>query len=142
MRPLIPVPNPLPVPIAGGGPQDGYQFLFGVRYIQTRKQKLQKFFYGRPGAQPGAELTQAQRDHWATNKLWKHHVDFDEEIDYGGDDPYATMYQRQVVYGYQRVPVGTGTWTPNPPVVVNPADLQGPPSPGKYLLVTCDINLL
>jgi len=48
---------------------------------------------------------------------------------------------RSQVYGYQRVPVGTGN-TPQPPVVVNPADLQGPPVPGKYLLVTCDANLL
>ena len=141
MPQLISVPNPLPAPIAGGGPQDGYQFRFNTRYYQTRKQKLQKFFYGRPGAQPGAELTQQQRDNWA-DKLWRKHVDFDEEVDYEGMEPYSTMYQREVVFGYQRVLVGTGTFTPNPPPVVNPADLQGPPIAGKYLLVTCDINKL
>lgn len=141
MPSLIPVPNPLPAPIAGGGPQDGYEFLFNTAYYKSRKQKLQKFFYGRPGSQPGTELTQQQRDNWA-DKLWRAHVDFDEEIDYGGEEPYGTMFRRQMLYGYQRVPVGTGTFTPDPPPVVTWFKLQGPPIPGKYLLVTCDINLL
>ena len=86
-------------------------------------------------------MTQDQRDELADG-LYAEKVDFDEEADYGGDDPYATMYQRQEVYGYQRVPVGTGTFTPDPPPVVRWKDLQGPPIPGQYLLVTCDINLL
>jgi hypothetical protein len=71
----------------------------------------------------------------------KNHVDFDQQTDYWQQDPYATAYQRLIVYGYQRVPVGTGN-TVQPIEIVNPADLIGPPMPGKYLLVTCDINLL
>ena len=139
-RKKIEVPNPLPQPLPGGGPQDGYQFLFNSHYYETRNILLQPFFYGRPGAQPGSELMPADRTVLA-DTLYADKVDFDQEIDYLGEDPYATSFMRSQVYGFQRVPVGTGATT-QPPVVVTAGDLQGPPVPGKYLLVTCDINLL
>jgi hypothetical protein len=139
-RKKIEVPNPLPVPLPGGGPQDGYQFLFNTRYYETRNILLQPFFYGRPGAQPGSELMPADRTVLA-DTLYADKVDFDQQIDYwGAPDPYQAMFSRSQLYGYQREPVGTGS----APIVgvVTAADLQGPPVPGKYLLVTCDINLL
>jgi hypothetical protein len=159
MKTPIPVPDPLPAPLPGGGPQDGYQFLFDKRYYETRKKALEPFSYGF-SASPFADTPQLDPD--AVDALaaklydWKapggpgvygpDHVDFDQEIDNvgaktGEGEPYAVMYQRQEVLGYQRVPIGTGATT-QPPEVVNPADLQGPPVPGQYLLVTCDINLL
>jgi hypothetical protein len=151
---LITVPNPLPPPIPGGGPRTGYQWRFNQRYYAKRKPALQPFSYGLAAAFfPNRKaLTQDELTALA-DKLYdwvapggpgvygKKHVDFDEEIDYWQWDPYAVSYQRSQLYGYQRVPIGTGN-TVQPPEIVNPADLQGPPIPGKYLLVTCDINLL
>ena|SRR5271154_3245341 len=147
------VPSPLPQPIPGGGPRDGYQWKFNRRYYATRIPKLQPFSYGLAAAffPNRTALTQDQLEALA-NKLYDQtvkgqpiygpaHVDFDEQIDFWQWDSYATMYQRTVVYGYQRVPIGTGT-TVQPVEIVNPADLQGPPIPGKYLLATCNINLL
>jgi len=152
------VPDPLPAPLPGGGPQDGYQFKFDQHYYVTRKKPLEPFSYGF-SASPFSETPALDPD--AVDALaaklydWKapggpgvygpNHVDFDQEIDYvgaktGQGEPYATMYGR-LQLGYQRVPIGTGN-TVQPPEVVNPAELQGPPVPGKYLLVTCDINEL
>jgi hypothetical protein len=141
-HPPVPVPNPLPAPIPGGGPHTGYQFLFNQRYYDTREAPLAPFSYGL-AASPNGGLTGLTGEELATlaDGLYAQKIDFDQEIDFWQEDPYATMYLRSQVYGYQRVPVGTGT-TAQPPVVLNPADLQGPPVPGQYLLVTCDINLL
>jgi hypothetical protein len=150
----IPVPNPLPAPLPGGGPQDGYQFRFNQRYYDTRSAQLAGFGFGL-AASPNNAQTKLSTDQlsaladalydWVApggpGVYGPDHVDFDEQIDYWQWDPYGTMYMRSQVYGYQRVPIGTGNTT-QPPNVVNPADLQGPPEPGKYLLVTCDINLL
>jgi hypothetical protein len=149
----IVVPNPLPPPMPGGGPRTGYQWHFNQRYYARRIPALQPFSYGLAAAffPNRTALTQAQLTALA-DKLYDQtvagqpifgpkHVDFDEQIDYWQWDPYASMYQRSQVYGYQRVPIGTGNTT-QPVEIVNPADLQGPPIPGKYLLVTCNINLL
>lgn len=148
-----PVPDPLPAPLPGGGPESGYQWAFNRRYYETRPATLQGFSQGiTAGQNPNApELTSDELTALA-DKLYDQttpgqaafgpaHVDFDQEIDYWQWEPYAIMYQRSQIYGYQRVPIGTGNTT-QPPNVVNAADLQGPPEPGKYLLVTCDINLL
>ncbi len=150
----IEVPNPLPVPIPGGGPRDGYQWLFNERYYATREAVLAGFSNGlAAGPNPSApQLTTDELTVFADALYdWvapggpgvygPDHFDFDEQIDYWQWEPYATMYMRSQVYGYQRVPIGTGNTT-QPPNVVNPADLQGPPVKGAYLLVTCDINLL
>jgi hypothetical protein len=147
------VPNPLPAPIPGGGPKTGYQWLFNQRYYKTRINALKPFGYGIAASEfPDAVALTSDELSALADKLYnqttpgqaaygKAHVDFDQQIDYWQWDPYAIMYEREKVYGYQRVPIGTGN-TAQPPNVVNPADLQGPPEPGKYLLVTCDINLL
>jgi hypothetical protein len=147
------VPNPLPVPLPGGGPEDGYEWAFNRRYYETREAPLQPFSYGISASQfpDNPELTPDELTALAdglydqttpgAGGFGQAHIDFDQEIDYWQWEPYATMYQRAQIYGYQRVPIGTGN-TPQPPNVVNSADLQGPPVPGKYLLVTCDINLL
>lgn len=149
----IPVPNPLPAPIPGGGPRTGYQWLFNQRWYKTRVLALKPFGYGLAASEfPDAVALSGDELAALADKLYdqttpgqpvfgKHHQDFDQQIDFWQWDPYSTMYQRSVIYGYQRVPIGTGTTT-QPPEVVNPADLQGPPEVGKYLLVTCDINLL
>jgi hypothetical protein len=150
---LIPVPSPLPPPQPGGGSQSGYQFQFNKHYYKTRVLALKPFSYGLAASEfpDAAQLTTDELNALA-DKLYdqkvpgaagygKHHVDFDEQIDYWQQDPYATMYMRSQVYGYERVPIGTGNTT-QPTEVVNPADLKGPPIPGKYLLVTCDINKL
>jgi hypothetical protein len=149
----IPVPNPLPAPLPGGGPQDGYQFEFNERYYRTRNTALAALSFGIAASEfPDARELEQEDQTALADKLYdqttpgqagfgKDHVDFDEQIDYWRQDPYATMYMRSQVYGYQRVPIGTGNTT-QPVEVVNPADLQGPPEKGKYLLVTCDINLL
>lgn len=149
----IAVPNPLPAPLPGGGPQDGYQFIFNQRYYARRDKALNPFSYGLAAGQFGnlPGLSQADLTALADGlydqttpgeaAFGPNHVDFDQEIDYWQWDPYQTMYLRSQVYGYERVPIGTGNTT-QPPNVVNAADLQGPPVPGKYLLVTCDINAL
>ena len=151
---MIEVPNPLPAPVPGGGPRDGYQFRFNEQYYKTRQKALEGFSYGL-AASPFANEPQMDTEQlqvladalydWVApggpGVYGPDHVDFDEQIDYWQWDPYGTMYMRSQVYGYQRVPIGTGNTT-QPPNVVNPADLQGPPEPGKYLLVTCDINQL
>lgn len=158
MRKRIEVPDPLPAPLPGGGPQDGYQFQFDKRYYETRKKALEPFSYGF-AASPFSETPQLDPDAVVAlaDKLydWKapggpgvygpNHVDFDQAIDYEGartgeGEPYAIMWNR-VQLGYQRVPIGTGATT-QPPNVVTPAELQGPPVPGQYLLVTLDINEL
>jgi hypothetical protein len=149
-----PVPSPLPQPLPGGGPQDGYQFIFNQRYYATRNASLRPLAFGiTAGLDPNVDALSADDQTDMANTLydWKapggpgvygpNHVDFDQQCDYWRNDPYGTMYMRSQVYGYQRVPVGTGS-TAQPPNVVNSADLQGPPVPGQYLLVTCDINLL
>lgn len=158
----IQVPDPLPAPLPGGGPQDGYQFKFDKRYYERlaeRNPALAPFTFGIAASPLSAtpQLSPDDVDALAAKLYdWKapggpgvygpNHVDFDQEIDYVGaktneGEPYAIMYQRSQVLGYQRVPIGTGA-TVQPPEVVNPADLQGPPVPGQYLLVTCDINKL
>jgi hypothetical protein len=153
-----PVPDPLPAPIPGGGPESGYQWAFNRRYYVTRKKQVEPFGYGF-AASPFAETPQLTPDEAVAlaDKLydWKapggpgvygpNHVDFDQEIDYEGartgeGEPYAIMWNR-VQLGYERVPIGTGATT-QPPEVVTPAELMGPPVPGKYLLVTLDINKL
>jgi hypothetical protein len=149
----VEVPNPLPAPIPGGGPRDGYQFLFNQRYYKTRVDALKPFSFGLAASEfpealalDGPELTAL------ADKLYDQttpgeggygpeHVDFDQQCDYWVQDPYATMFERSQIYGYERVPIGTGNTT-QPPKVVTAAELQGPPVKGKYLLVTCDINLL
>jgi len=150
---LIPVPNPLPAPIPGGGPQTGYQWKFNQRYYKTRVNALKPFGYGLAASEfPDAKALTADELTALADQLYdqkmpgepafgKNHVDFDQQCDYWQQDPYATMFMRDQIYGYQRVPIGTGN-TSQPVEVVNPADLQGPPVPGKYLLVTCDINKL
>ena len=153
---IMDVPNPLPAPIPGGGPRDGYQFKFDEQYYKTRNPKLRGLAQGLSASLDPTLPPLSDDDQKAlANTLydWKapggpqvygpNHVDFDQEIDFGRQEPYATMYDRAVTQqpGYQRVPVGTGTTT-QPPEVVNPADLQGPPVPGQYLLVTCNINKL
>ena len=150
----VPVPDPLPEPIPGGGPQDGYEFAFNQRYYETRDARLRPLAFGIAAGQDGNADALSQDDQTQlANDLydWKapggpgsygpDHVDFDEQTDYLRQGPYATNYQRLLVDGYQRVPVGTGTTT-QPPNVVTKAELIGPPVPGKYLLVTCDINQL
>ena len=149
----VAVPNPLPAPIPGGGPRTGYQWLFNQRYYKTRVNALKPFSYGLAASEfPDATGLSAEELTSLADELYnqttpgepvfgKYHVDFDQQCDYWQNDPYATMYMRSQIYGYQRVPIGTGNTT-QPPNVVNPAELQGPPVPGKYLLVTCDINLL
>jgi hypothetical protein len=148
------VPNPLPAPVPGGGPRDGYQWKFNRRYYDTREKALQPLQYGLAASSfnANAPLTpgelQAAGDtlyDWVApggpGVYGPKHVDFDQQIDYGQQDPYAVSFMRSQVYGYQRVPIGTASTT-QPPNVVNSADLQGPAEPGKYLLVTCDINEL
>lgn len=134
---LMTMPIPPPEPIPGGGPQDGYQFAFNENYYKTRRKELQPFFYGRPGAEAGTELTQDERVALA-NSLY--HADprvpFDEQIDFEGEDSYETMYQRKVVFGYDRVPYGQGT--DGPVVPVDDSDFKGPVVPG-YLPVSLDI---
>ena len=152
--PIFLVPDPLPAPIPGGGPQDGYEFIFNQRYYATRDARLRPLAYGIAAGQDGntdALSLDNQTDLANTLYDWKapggpgaygpDHVDFDEQIDFRREGPYATNYQRLLVNGYQRVPVGTGTTTQPPDVVVK-ENLIGPPIPGKYLLVTCDINQL
>jgi hypothetical protein len=154
VKTTLPVPDPLPAPIPGGGPQDGYEFLFNKRYYETRDSRLRALAFGIAAGLDGntdALSVDDQATHANNLYDWKapggpgsygpEHVDFDQEIDYGRGGPYATNYQRLLIYGYQRVPVGTGTTT-QPPNVVTKAELIGPPVPGKYLLVTCDINQL
>jgi hypothetical protein len=151
---MIEVPNPLPAPIPGGGPRDGYQWKFNRRYYDTRAGAIQRFQYGLAASSfnENAQLTASELEaegamlyDWVApggpGVYGPNHVDFDQQIDYWQWDPYGTMYSRSQVYGYERVPIGTAS-TMQPPNVVNSADLQGPPEPGKYLLVTCDINQL
>jgi hypothetical protein len=152
MPETITVPTPLPAPLPGGGPRDGYQWHFNHRYYMSRETAKKPFSYGlAAGYYAKAALTPDELSALA-DKLYDqttageagfgpNHVDFDQQIDYWQWDPYGTMYMRSQVYGYERVPIGTGN-TSQPPTTVNPADLQGPPVPGQYLLVTCDINLL
>lgn len=142
MKDPITVPDPLPAPLPGGGPEEGYQFIFNQRYYATRGKLLAGFSYGLAASpyEGYSSLSQGELTQLADG-LYEAKVDFDQQIDYWQQDPYGTNYMRSQVYGYQRVPVGTGN-TPQPPTVVNPADLQGPPVPGQYLLVTCDINQL
>jgi hypothetical protein len=151
----ITMPDPLPVPLPGGGPRDGYQWKFNERYYATRARALAGFQHGL-AASPEYSVNEAYTPELLAalaDRLydWKapggpgvygpEHVDFDQQCDYWQNDPYGTMYSREQIYGYQRVPVGTGDTT-QPPNVVNPEDLYGPPVPGHYLLVTCDINKL
>jgi hypothetical protein len=152
-EPIV-VPNPLPSPIPGGGPRDGYQWIYNQQYYKTRDPKLGPLSNG-IAASPSANAAQLSQDDQAAlaNTLYDwvapggpgaygpNHVDFDQEIDFGRDDPYATNFIRSQSYGYTRVPVGTGT-TPQPGEVVNKDDLIGPAIPGQYLLVTMDANLL
>lgn len=135
---FIPVPHPLPEPspFAGG---DDYETQFNTRYYQTRDERMAPLFYGRPGAQAGTELTQEQK--WVLcDVLNKENVPFDEEIDAQSEAPYKTMYQRAVIYGYEREPRGIGRQV-GEPKPVNKADFFGPVVDG-YLLVTVDINEL
>lgn len=132
------VPNPLPAPQPGGGSPSSYQYQFNAAYYKSKPSWFQGFYYGRPQALPGTPLTLAQitgKADW----FYNNHVDFDQEIEYFQWDPYATSFQRLVIYGYTRVPVGTGN-TPQPPNVVVSGNLVGPAVPGKYLKVSCDIN--
>jgi hypothetical protein len=153
---MITVPNPLPAPIPGGGPRDGYQFIFDQEYYKTRDPKLRGLAQGlSAGLDPTLDQLSDTDQATLANALYDwvapggpqvygpDHMDFDQEIDFGRQEPYAVMFDRQETQqpGYQRVPVGTGTTT-QPPEVVKPADLQGPPVKGQYLLVTCDINKL
>lgn len=139
---MISLPSPPPAPIPGGGPQDGYQFQFNLTYMKSRRSELQPFFYGRPGAEPGNELTPDEKLDLA-DRLYNGGaiptVPFDQQIEAWSFDPYSTMYERFVTYHYTRVPYGTGRFSPKPPVVVDPADLVGPVVPG-YLLVSVDIK--
>ena len=142
MKETITVPIPLPEPIPGGGGPDTYQSKFNARYYETRSSVLQPFFNGRPGsANPAApQLSSEERDALADELyLADPSVPFDEQIDYQGWDPYGTQYERQVQYGYTRVPYGTGTKKSNEPI--DTSLLVGPVEPG-YLLVTTDINKL
>jgi hypothetical protein len=156
MRDLIVVPDPLPAPIPGGGPRDGYQFIFDQTYYATRDPKLRALAQGlSAGLDPDMDPLSDDDQTALANKLYDwvapggpqvygpDHVDFDQEIDFGRQEPYAVMFDRAFTQqpGYQRVPVGTGK-TIQPPEVVKPADLQGPPVKGQYLLVTCDANKL
>lgn len=143
-KPKQPVPPPVPLP--GGGPEDGYQFQFNVWYMKTRDERLWPFFYGLAGAPAvGLELTTTQRNTLADD-LFQAGVIFDQEVDYGQGgnpwEPYGTMYQRNVVLGYTRGPAGQGTFTPNPPPVVNPADLVGSVDKQFPLLYTVDLRAL
>lgn len=152
-KPLIPVPSPLPAPLPGGGPRDGYQWKYNERYYATRKPSLLPFSFGLAASKyPNmTQLTQEELTALADalydettpgpGGFGPDHVDFDQQTQYWQQDPYATAYMRSQVYGYQRVPIGTGNTT-QPVEVVKPEDLQGPPIKGQYLLVTCDINLL
>lgn len=136
MKAQIVVPNPLPVPMPGGGGTGSYEDDFNRNYMQTRDERLWDLFNGRPGCPgPGPELTQAQRDRLA-DALYADGVPFDEQVDYWGWEAYSTMYQRNQVYGFTRVPYGTGTKSGG---AVNPSDFVGPVVPG-YLLVSVDIN--
>lgn len=131
----MPVPPPEPSPFSGPG---SYEWEFNVAYYQSRGPKLQPFFYGRPGAMPGDQLSPADAMALA-DKLYQEvpRVPFDEEIDAEGMAPYSTMYERSVVYGYTRVPYGQGDLGPNIPV--NDDDFKGPVVPG-YLAVSIDIK--
>lgn len=132
---MIKLPSPPPPP---GPPNSDYQNAFNIAYYLSRRPELQPFFFNRPGALTGVELTEPQREQLA-NDLYAEKIDFDEEIDFRGEDPYSDMYGRKVLYGYERVPVGTGTTT-QPDEVVTKQNLIGPPIPGKYLLVSIDIK--
>jgi hypothetical protein len=135
------VPNPLPAPIPGGGPQTGYQFVFNKRYYKTRALALKPFSYGLAASEfPDAMALRAGELTALADRLFQDKEDFDQQCDYWIQDPYATMFERSQIYGYDRVPVGTGNL--GTATVVTLADLQGPPVKGKYLLVTCDINKL
>ena len=143
MLDAVVMPTPPPVPIAGGGGPTTYQSLFNQKYMWTRDSRLWPFFYGLQGAPAqGTELTQAQRDTLADD-LVKAGVIFDQENDYGdggsAQDAYETNYQRNQVLGYTREPAGQGTFTPNPPPVVNPADLKGPVNKQFPILVSVNI---
>ena len=153
LKPIV-IPKILPVPIPGGGPQDGYQWAFNERYYATRKSVLRPLFFGLAAGLDPAMTPLSDEDQAAlANRLYDwvapggpgvygpNHVDFDQECDFQRWDPYTVEYMRQQIYGYQRVPIGTGTTT-QPPNVVNAADLQGPAVPGHYLLVTCDADKL
>jgi hypothetical protein len=149
----VTVPDPLPPPAPGGGAQFSYQKLFNQRYYKTRVDALKPFGYSIAASEfPNKTALTSDELTALADKLYdqtvpgepvfgKAHIDFDEQIDYWQQDPYATMYMRNQVYGYTRVPIGTGNTT-QPVEIVNPTDLVGPAIPGKYLLVTCDINLL
>ena len=131
----LPVPFPPP-----GPPASQYEQDFNVAYIKSRKKALADFFIGEPGsADPdGDSLSEAQRLNLA-DKLYEEKIDFDEEIDCNGSNAYETMYERVEIYGYERVPVGTGN-TPQPPEVVDKANLIGPAIPGQYIKCSLDIN--
>jgi len=125
------MPTPPPPP---GPPNSDYQTAFNTAYYQSRSAQLQPFFYNRPGGETGTELTQDQRDALA-NSLTAAGVPYDEEIDYQGEDPYETMYERVTIYGYTREPVGKGTQSGGP---VNDQDFVGPVV-GGYLPVFVNI---
>lgn len=134
----ITMPTPPPTPLPGGGGIPGsYQNAYNTAYYKSRPPELQPFYYGRPGAEPGTPLT-ADEITALADDLADRHIDFDQEVDYWGNDPYGTNFQRTQVYGYTRVPVGTGN-LPEPPVVVTPANLVGPAVPGVYIAVSVDI---
>lgn len=133
------MPNPLPEPDPGGGAPGSYQRLYTQKYMWTRNQLLWPFFYGRQDAPAqGTELTWTERGELA-DKLYKEGVIFDQELDYEGESIYGDNFQRNQIYGYTREPAGTGTFTPNPPLVVNPADLKGPVTPAFPILVSMNI---
>jgi len=137
---VMPVPPPVPIP--GGGGPDTYESKFDQKYMWTRDQRLWPFYIGLQGAPTGGTpLTQAQRDELA-DELYAAKVVFDQEVDYGAPEnsPYATNYQRNQIYGYTREPAGQGTFTPNPPPVVNKADLVGPVNAQFPILVSVNIH--
>jgi hypothetical protein len=127
----IVMPNPLPVPLPGGGGTGSYEDDFNRNYMQTRNPLLWDFFNGRPGCPgDGPQLTQPQSDALA-DSLFAQGVAFDEQIDYWGWEAYSTNYQRTQIYGFNRMPDGTGTKQGGP---VNPADFVGPVIPGYHLV--------
>lgn len=132
-NPIV-MPTPPPQP---GPPNSDYQTAFNAAYYQSRAAALQPFFYNRPGGQTGTELTQSERDALA-DSLAAAGTPYDEEIDYQGEDPYETMFERVTIYGYTREPVGQGTKPGGP---VNPQDFVGPVVPG-YLPVFVNILYL
>lgn len=136
------MPTPPPVPSPGGGAPGSYQRLYNQKYMWTRDQRLWPFFNGLQDApSAGTQLTEAQRDQLADD-LVKAGVVFDQELDYMAPEyeAYATNYQRNVIYGYTREPAGQGTYVPDPPPVVNPADLMGPVNAQFPILVSVNIK--